>query len=256
MKRTDNIGDEFPKGSDLEIINSFEEWIDFTINRYCTFNSIYPYEKKDLKQYINIRLIEDLPKIKVNYKGKSKLKTYMIAVTLNLSREFKKKNCTRSVSIENEKATPPKAPYFDDFNNIEKSIYIKAEIEQLKIVMAIFGSKSHKIKLAIMVYYGLTIDKPVLFAYCKDNALTETFLPKLNKGIELNKKTTTSILTQLFNETENKTNTDEATRKWVSRTIEEIVKLLNIGLSKHTKETLGVLLEMGFSNETNGYTRQ
>ncbi len=254
MGKEDNTDYIFPIGSDIEIIKSFEEWIDFTINRYCTFNSIYPYEKKDLKQFINIRLIEDLPKIKVNYEGKSKLKTYMIAVTLNLSREFKKKNCTKSITMANDKTTSSKAFYIDDFNNIEKSIYIKAEIEQLKIAIAIFGSKSHKIKLAILVYYGLTIDKSVLFAYCKDNALTETFLPKLNKGIEINKKTTISILTQLFNDTENKTNTDEATRKWISRTLEEIVKLLNIGLSKHTKETLGVLLEMAFSNETNGDT--
>ncbi|MFK8036916.1 MAG: hypothetical protein AB8B74_01400, partial [Crocinitomicaceae bacterium] len=61
----------FPQINNSQMIQLFEDWILFISKFYSQKNTIQPYELADLRQFIKIRLVEQLPKIKANYKGES-----------------------------------------------------------------------------------------------------------------------------------------------------------------------------------------
>lgn len=224
------------------MIQFFEDWVFIISKFYCQKNTIQPYELSDLRQFINFRLLEQLPKIKANYKGQSSLRTYISSIILNLCREFRKKNCSKSILTQFEINSELHHPY-NDANLAENQLALENETNNLNNVISMYGSKASKIRLTLKMYYGLKTTRSDILNYCKDaKILTLSTLDGYNEE-QLNKNETLTILTELFNEVEGKSNSTEATRKWVSRLIEDILRILNLRESNHTKETLGLLLE-------------
>lgn len=234
----------FPECSDSQTIHLFEDWIVFITNRFCRSNSIDPYEAEDLRQFVKMRLVEQLPKIKTNFKGEAKLRTYISAIILNLCREFRRVNCSKSVftSTNLESLTDQ---LISNGNSSEKNIALKREIEKFNRIILMYGTKKTKVKIALSLYYGLDPGIENLRVYCNENHnIASSAHQEIINAKKRNKKEGLKIFTDLVNQTESKTNTVEASRKWVSRTIDDILKILNCQGGEHTKETLGVLIEM------------
>jgi hypothetical protein len=233
----------FPEINNLQILQLFEDWIFLISKYYSQKNTIQPYELEDLQQFIRTRLIEQLPKIRDSFKGESKLRTYISAIILNLCREFRKKNCSKSILTQAE--VSEKIDYqYNNLNQAENNIAIEYEVGNLNKIILMYGTKSVKVKLALKLYYSLKITREEISNYCKDFEVISSDLEKeIEEKKQLKKKEALIILTELFNRTECKSNSTEATRKWISRLIDEILIILNKGKSNHTKETLGLLLE-------------
>jgi len=235
----------FPEGEAHTVIKSFNPWILFLSKRYALNNTIQPYELQDLRQFIQLRLLEIFPKLKHNFKGNSKIRTYISAVILNLCSEFRRKNCSRSILTEELKEHESLEMGDTDLSN-EKKLIIQSEIEHFELLLVMYGSKSAKIKLSLKMFYGLDLSLQDMLDYCKTNDLVKKYFlnAQSNKVVDYKKKEAIATLTDLFNEVENKNNSTEATRKWIIRTIKDIIHTLNKSQSKFDKHTLGLLIEV------------
>lgn len=234
---------KFPNVTNQELLEIFEEWISFISQHYSRKNTIQPYDLIDLEQFVRTRLIEQLPKIKTNFKGGSKIRTYMSSIILNLCREFRRKHCGKSILTQTE-ITDWNHLHHHRSNSAVEDMAIEHEIQKLKRIITMFGAKSPKIKLTLKSIYRLPVSEKDLFSYCQNSEIKSlNAYSKLNGKQENNKKEIIQLLTELFNLVENKENSTEATRKWVARLINEILDTLNSDQSNHSKETLGYLLE-------------
>lgn len=175
----------------------------------------------------------------------------MSAVVLNMCREFRRRNCSKSVFAK---------PLQEDLNDLSlshrqettnKDIWISSEVKRLNQVLSMFGSKSEKLILALKVYFGLKLNTGVIDNYLKNPSRSEYFLESYNKIQASKKQSRLSFLSSIFNEAELKTSAEDATRKWVNRSVVAVLKLLNTGKRMHTKETLTILLELRDINTDN-----
>ena len=233
----------FPKKDDFQTLKSFEKWITFISANYIKRNKIHPYDLSDLQQHIKFRILEQLPSIRKNYRGNSKLRTYISAIILNICREFRRKNCEKSISTKIEINDSLLLNQIE-YEYIENKIDIEYEIKALNMVIQTYGDKSSKVKIALKLYFGIKLTYDDLSEYCKNSEVKITeFSSIVNREKKLNKRESIFILNQLFNEVEGKSNSTDATRKWVSRIINRTITMLNIRQCNYNKETLGLLIE-------------
>ncbi|MBO6515044.1 MAG: sigma-70 family RNA polymerase sigma factor [Bacteroidia bacterium] len=240
---------KFPPGTDYDVIDSFEEIIAFTAARFITKNNLSPYTHDDLCQYIRLRLLETLAKIRENYKGEARLTTYISAVVLNLCREFRRKYCSRSIFSDSDTSSNHEVSLTGAGTQTDSKLHISYELEKLRLIFALYGAREQKVKIALMAYFDINISIDDVLKYISDRGKSETVLQQIKSAHDKPKKEIISRLTDIFNDLEDKNTTFEATKKWISRAINDILSMLNRDSSIHTKETLGILLEVYCSTD-------
>lgn len=226
----------------------FEEIV-FKVSKYfCSKYHIHPYDQEDLIQYVRLRVLENKDQIRANYLGRAQLATYLSSVVLNLCREFRKKNCSRSVFAEDNDLDPDVPDKHTSAQEILKGIHISNEVKRLNSILILYGSKEAKIVLMLKAYFHIKITQTDFLKYCDDPSIMANYMLKFMRADKPKKKDVVSLLTSLFNQVENTQKTDEATRKWIERTNKHVIKLLNTGGRKYDQETLGILLEVRFNS--------
>lgn len=230
-------------------IDNFDQWIKIVSRAFCKSHIIEPYEREDLIQFVKLRFLEKMSNIQDNYRGDATIKTYVCAVTLNFCREFKRKNCSKSVIALTNSYSDEILNTTETSQYLIKDIHIASEIKRLDRIFLILGTKVPKVLIALKLYFGLTLQRKDVFAYSKDIELSNRIVREAGKLENTQKQSVFYFLTNLFNEVERVERSSEATRKWVDRTISHILSLLNKGnLSTHTKETLSILMEIKFKD--------
>ncbi len=247
---------EFPTGEDKTVVESLEGLVVFVANRFVQKHNIFPYEVVDLYQFVRLRLIESLGRIRTTYKGGGKVKTYISAVILNFCREFRRKNCTISVFADSVDNLRTDISINELTQSPDSRLHITLELKRLHSIFVLYGAKEHKVRITLMVYFEVHVKKEDVMNYVSAEVKSNQFFKQLNSGMNKSKKEVISKLTEMFNEVENKSNSFEATRKWIARLIDDVLQMLNVGASLYTKETLGILLEVYSSTDKQmGYAR-
>jgi hypothetical protein len=232
-------------------LDHFEHLIFSISKKFAEKHSIEPYELKDLQQYVRLRLLEKLNDIQKGFKGECQIKTYIYAVLLNFCREFRKKNCSKSIwqnSDTNEELTS----VTDAEHYITKDLHIAQEINRFNVILIILGSQAAKILLALKVLFEQKITYYDLVLYSQNRRLSLHYLKKLN-GVEKRAKGASIVLlTQIFNDVEPKNSSVDSTRKWVERKTNHIIDLMNTGNKTHDKESLSILMEIKSNIQKDG----
>jgi len=240
---------QLPKKSLAWPPDELEDWIFLATKSFCNKYEISPYERDDLDQFVKLRLIEKKASILLNYRNEARIKTYVYAVILNFCREFMRKNNSKSVFTEKGDHSIEMSNIQSNDGSVLKDMSIDMEIQRLNRALLIQGSKTPKTVISLKTYFDIPLEWQDIFQYTNDNELTIKHFALFKEITKPKKSAVMAFLTRLFNECENKTNSEDAIRKWVERTIQSLVELLNAGGSRaHNKETLGIMMEIKFRN--------
>jgi RNA polymerase sigma factor (sigma-70 family) len=245
---------KFPDISIGKLLVQFDSLIRVVSKKFAASNKLHPFTEEDLYQYITLRLMENLPAIRFNYKGNAKVKTYLAAVLRNYAHEFIRKNKLQllpSISLNKFGSIP-----YEEIQEATIKWDKRAELERIKRIMILFGNKQGKIEFVLKGFCRMPLSEVELNPFREkhhDFEWIKELIRKLNSYQKPTDKDIISLLNQLFNHLDGKNNGDEAMRKWIDRTLNEIIELLNSSKDKrfYNKDGLTALLTIYFEGKMN-----
>ncbi|MHC1706303.1 MAG: hypothetical protein AB9842_02145 [Bacteroidales bacterium] len=205
--------------------------------------------KEEIVQQINEKLLERIEKIRQQYNGFAQLRTYFSAVVRNLCLEIIRKGRIRDVIRLVEEYDHNLSYSPDQLNRM----IIDQELKRLDIILSMFYSLRPKLILCLKAIQRIPLNESDVLEYCRrpDFKGFEEECDFLQKAIGRNDKEIYRTLNQLFNKVEGKNTNLDATRKWISSKLEEVLTLLNGNPPRayYNHETLKILLEKYFFDE-------
>jgi RNA polymerase sigma factor (sigma-70 family) len=205
-------------------------------------------EISDLTQDVNRKLVERLPRIRTQYNGKSRFRTYFSVVIRNLClEEFRK---VRLV------AEPQAEPYENMQQEVSaEPMLIRQEYERLHRAVRLFGREEPAIWIALRCFSDLPVKGDQLVGFDRDPGLEvrDQLAVLLNDTLQQQKKEKLEALSQVFSQLDNKARNAEAVRKWSAGRIEEVITLMNgkPPVSAYTADILYILIEKSEYVENN-----
>ncbi len=232
------------------LLVNYQEVIEIIVARYAAAGYFHYTECEEVVAVINERMLMRMGKITELYNGSVKVVTYMSAIIRNIINEY-----LRSVkynSIEQSFDSFEKMPTIRPVEVANLAIY--EELRRFSTVLKLFGRKQTKVELCLKIFFRLNIDVADFFSYARKakNMLTKDFIDYLNSSDEPPLREIFNYVTPWFNAVEGKKNNAEALRRWIKARINEIIDLMNGDppQSAYTKETIGILAERYFSQDT------
>jgi RNA polymerase sigma factor (sigma-70 family) len=213
-------------------------------------------EKEEIVQQINEKLLSRIEKIRQQYNGIAQLRTYFSAVIRNLCLEIIRKGRNRDV-IRLVQEYDHNLSYSPDQLN---SMIINQELERLENILSMFVTLRIKMQISFKAILRIPVAEKELQEYCLNGDLNEIIgnSQAILSGSGRNDKEIYRSLTALFNTVENKSNSLDATRKWITTREDEVIELLNGNPPRayYDQESFRILLERYFTREydrMNGY---
>ena len=232
-----------------QLILELQELIDIIIYQFVRTGSFRFGEKQDIKQQINLELINRLATIQKQYQGKSLLRTYLAEIIRNICLGLLRSR-KRGQFI-----------FLEDNNHIREAseninpLIFEEEIARLKKIMDLYYRLKYKLMLCLKLRFKMIVDFED-FTRVHKNITWEEFI----KFVDLikpyaectDKKIFTALIT-VFNRYENKNNTPDSLRKWITGKISEIIEILNGNppASNYDKDTFQILFEKSYINKNN-----
>lgn len=200
-------------------------------------------EKEEIVQCINEKLLERMGKIRMQYNGISRLRTYFSAVIRNLCLEMIRKGRNQYIQqlLEEQDHSLSYTP--DQLGNL----IIQQEMERLGFIMKMYHEEQERIEMFFLAMFQFPLPAMLFrrhFPPPYPPELRET-VKVLLKGRIRSDRQVFRFLSVMVNHFQNKRNTSDALRKWMKTREEEILKLLNGDPPRacHDHETLMILLE-------------
>ncbi len=203
-------------------------------------------EPREVIQTVNEKLLERIERIRDNYNGISKLRTYFSAVIRNLCLERIRKGRVAEVYRLMEEQDNSLSYSPDQLNRL----IIRQELERLDTVLKLMYAQRQKIVLIVKALLRIPAreeEVQVLMEASHDSQLEES-AAKLISGNFRSDREAFQHLSKLFNYVEGKQNGEDSIRKWIYVKEGEIIQLLNGNppRANHTHETLRILFERYF----------
>jgi len=231
-----------------QLILAYQGLIDIIIKQFIRNNCFGYYEFEEVKQRVNEELLNKLPKIQSQYSGKSLLKTYFSVVIRNICNGLIRKR------EDNQFVPLNDVDIGKSDDDVINTILFQEEINKLKFAINLYYCQKEKLLLCLKLKYRMPFDfKDFKGAFrqitMKDFELFKQKIHPYNENPDI---VLLSVLTDIFNKLESKNNTPDALRKWLKQKINELIDVLNGSppTSKYNEETLQILFEKAFYNET------
>lgn len=224
-------------------IENIKDLVEKVVVRYIG-NSVIPYrEKYDVVMTILEKFIHNRQKIDDGFEGKSKITTYYIAVFNRMCCEVIRKESKHWYAVNDLESESKVELKRNTLTDADKKVAIVDELKQLANVMNFFKGQGAKVNLFMKYYFRIPLDYKDIFEYSAvhSNEIgreVARHAPKNNADIF-------NILARIINIAEGKEIKGDAVRMWLNKKIEIILTRINMnGTSKHTRESLQILMEM------------
>ncbi len=228
-----------PTGKNELSLATIQEIAEKVVARYN--GSIPQREKEDVLMSILEKFLKKKTQIDKMFKGESQIKTYYIAILNRMVCEIIRKEKKHWHTMLDEYADIENTPVF--YPETENSLAIKEEIKRFKTIMMLFNGEQFKIYLFAKYYYKIPVSEQEIFDYSGKNHFAVKQI--LHQPFPDQKSETFNKLAQVTNIVEGKSIKADAVRMWLNKQLGIILKRINFnGVSKHTPESLGILLEM------------
>jgi RNA polymerase sigma factor (sigma-70 family) len=235
------------------LVERYQKTIGIVVNKFVYSGFFTVDERDDVIQYVNEKLLsEKIAKMQQQYKPLYFVVTYVSKIVYNLCLEYsrKKKRARRE-----ETCIDLARLEIADGGNLSDMMIIKEECDRLSAILRTYDTDRPRIELALKVVLGIGItERDVLNVYPQASEEdVQHLIDGCNAESELDRKTDKELyraITQMTNKYENKMNSADALRKWISARINEIIELLN-GTHKtanYSKETLKILCQYYYKN--------
>ncbi len=236
------------KNNPKQLVLSLQPLINSIVFKFIKLGKFSHDDHQEIKQQVNEALLNRMPKIRNQYHGKSLLTTYFTSVIRNICHDICRKNISTPIFLHYEY----KSQAYEN-NNGDSSILFEEEKIRLQRVLRLYYREKCKVILCLKLKYRMlfTFDdfKNVLHFF--DHKDYERFKNKIHPYISSTDRSVLTALTEIFNKYENKKNSADALRKWISKKNFEIIDILNETSvsSQYSEETLQILFEMCYTDE-------
>jgi RNA polymerase sigma factor (sigma-70 family) len=238
-----------------KLIEKYQSTIDIIINKYIKSGYINFAYKDDLKQDVNEELILKIPKIVVQYNSKYSLSTYISAIIRNICLEKIRKIQTFAKKAETELVIDQIT-----YNSAPGNLAITDELERLKLILMLFGKQKAKLELCLKLVFRVPVNEEDIYNYMVNSSLgdLQDKITILNNEHSLTDNQLYNIITDIFNEQENKSNHPDAIRKWIKFKIDEVIYLMNGNpkRAQYDKESFKHLVELFYNKKDEKYSIQ
>ncbi len=232
-----------------ELILLYQELIKIIVQKQLINPGFFKSQNRDdIIQTINEHLLKKMPHIAKYYNGLSLLRTYVSVIIRNKCREYYRsqlKQETTYMSDQDVLLAPGikrkvfirkfqttvlhEGLQYTSAQETEKHIVFEYEFRRFDAILRTFTKQKAKIELCIRYFFHIPCRTSDLKAYWPgaEKKYLKIFSGKKSSEAESTKTEKYKVLTGLINRCENKTNTNDAIRKWLADKITELIDLLN-----------------------------
>jgi RNA polymerase sigma factor (sigma-70 family) len=231
-----------------ELLALHQDTIGFIVMKFV-HSGLFTYtNKEDVIQYVNEKLLSGkIARMQEQYNGKYYVVTYFSKIVYNLCLEYSRKE--RAGYVESTGLEHIESQISDEVPITER-IIIEQECRRLKAILSMYNTSRPRTELYIKALFGsgITSDEVrAVFPTISEEDRT-LLIERCSPSSDLDRitdKEVYALLTELSNKYDNKSNSDDAVRKWIQIKISEITELLNgiPKVSNYDKETLKILFE-------------
>jgi DNA-directed RNA polymerase specialized sigma24 family protein len=231
-----------------QLILQYQKLIDNVIYIFIRSGIFKFDESSEVKQEINEELLNRIPKIQLQFQGKSLLRTYLSVIIRNICNEIARKK-TRLKQIYLEETTVKETIT----SGTLETLIFEDEILRLKKAIALYHKQREKLILCLKLRFRMPFnlnDFQSVFTNLSQEDF-DSFVHKIKPYKDSTDSALFAAFTDLLNKYENKSNAPDALRKWIALKINELIELLNGSppTSHYTEETLQILFEKCFFRE-------
>ncbi len=223
--------------------NTLKELTEKVVGRYIARSVIPKREQEDVETAIIEKFLLKQDKIDSAFQGKSKRTTYYIAVLNRMCAEIIRKEQKHWYAVKEmaDKYVRQDAPTFS--YEAAKHTLVKDELKRLKVALMLFGSMHAKVLLFLKYWYNIPLGRNDVEDYA--GKLVKEAMEMLEGRDDLSKTQIHERLADLLALVEKKDISGDAVRMWLNKQMNMILYRLN-GENEHfhTKETIGLMLEM------------
>lgn len=224
-----------------ELLISLQDLITIIVRKYSRLGYLPNRDAEDLIQEVNRSLLERLPKIQLQYNGKSKLRTYFSVIIRNICLE----EIRKKPGLEE-----PQAPDYHKLDQAELPMdifLIRQEYERFeKVLRLLFKDRA---RFVVMLRYMLDLKiawEHILDLFSFSNKkVIEVVLLRLNSSKGMTKKAKFEQLSKELSILEEHYTSPDSLRKWFVTRSKDCLTLMNGNppRSAYTLESLQFLLE-------------
>jgi DNA-directed RNA polymerase specialized sigma24 family protein len=224
-----------------------QETIGIIVRTYVRTGMFHASEIDDIIQQINKEILEKLPRIQAQFNGTTLVRTYLSSIIrhscLNLNR--KKKAGPVVLSFEDIHAPATSG-------DIDADLAVEQNLRLLRVIIAQFHTERPKLLLCLKTMYRIPLVRNDILEWwpgCPEADLTAMIAELRSTNKKLTDKQVFALLQPLVNKAEGNASSADSIRRWTDERITAIITLLNGSppTSTHTKETLGILLDVFFA---------
>lgn len=236
------------RGNPQALVVRYQGMIRIIVRKYVVSGMFDHASFEDIVQSVNTALLRNIARAQVQYNGSTLVKTYISSIIRNI--------CLQLHHAE-ERQMPTER--FDENvfprpNQIEERLAIAHSIAMFRAVLQLFDhhAKLARLLLCLKLWYRIPLEPGDVLRWnprC-DAADLRDILSAFGARYErMPRKTIFRIFTPFANRAGNKTNSDDAVRKWTHEKIGEILELMNGSApsASFDEESLGTLVEDYFS---------
>lgn len=229
------------------LLTQYQPTISIIVQKFVASGMIAPDEKADVVQTINERMLRDkLRNMQAQYNYSAYVSTYFSKVVYNLCLEWRRQT-KREALFDRSKELQQIEVAHEDQRGWGNAV-IAQEVQRFKTILQLFGKAKAKVELCLRLLFRLPFSPEELRGYF--TACTAVVIDELLDSFggdyaHMTDKEVYAQAIQFFNQQEGKTNSPDALRKWIQLKVEEILALLNGGMSRasYDRETLQILLQ-------------
>ena len=193
-------------------------------------------EMEDLYQEVTKRLLERIPVIQRQYKGKARLSTYLVRIIINICNEIcreKKKELPLS-EIPLETLSECRSGDVDEISETDFKLITGDAFTKFDQIIETYPISKKKLILFLKILYECPVHCSDLEYYCKTEDIDniQNYINNHCHG-DHTKTKRYAIMTDLVLKYEGKSNSTDAIRKWLEHHIKVIIRLLNFNQATH-----------------------
>jgi hypothetical protein len=226
-----------------KLIVHYQEMIRIITKSFIKSGYFRYEEFDDIVQQINQLLLESrLEKIQCNYNGKALLQTYISKVIRNICLEIARKKKADQQNIKKQHDRPGQNT---PLNPMEQ-LAIQDEADNLdKVLQILFDNTRAKTELCLKAFFKIPLTVADIKQYHPGYAKFP-YGPLLELQDSHKNKEIYQVLTDFFNQCENKSNSRDAIRIQIDSYVRSIIEILNgkSESSNYSEETLRYLFEI------------
>ncbi len=234
--------------TDTELMQMLDPLAKKVVGRYVANKAIPRREAEDVEMGILEKFMMRKDHILTSFEGKAKLTTYCIAVLNRMCCEQIRKDSKHWHMVQDEEKELLRENHGPAYES-ESATLIKLEVKRLETAMLFFNGNRAKVRLFLKYLNDLPLKDTDFEDYNINNK------EELKKLLRREERTKKGDLYQQMAEAvriaEQKNVQGDALRMWLNKQSETLINRLNAaGGSKHTQESLAILLEVSEMNSS------